>query len=268
VGAVASQVSPEQDAAYASLHTVYARLTSLDAANQELASDLADTRAELDAARREAARHRAAAESTRAELLQMTMEFERANEELRREYAAAVGEQAAMYTALPLDGLLSAFSAMARAESPAEVLESLVGALAQEFPRVALFGVRGTRLQGGRQIGFDLPDDISKIAVPLAAGTLLARAVSSRQLESHVSAGDAEGDDAAPLLPFGGDPGCAVAIPLVCRREMVGVIYADDADAPGFTPASPHTRLKFAELLRQYACLLLLKLASLHDGSS
>jgi hypothetical protein len=250
----------DRDAALAGLRAVHARLTALEAANEQLERELASVQDEIGAARSDAALQQQAADAARAELLQVTTEFERANDELRREYAAAVGEQALTCTALPLDGLLTAFAGLERATSAADLLDNVVTALAREFSRVALFRVRGNQLQGARQTGFDLPDDISKVALPLAADSLLARAVSSRQLESVLTNGEPD-----PILPFGGSPVCAVAIPLILRAEIAGVVYADDSDTPGFTASAPHTRLKFAELLRQHACLLLLKM-SVQDG--
>jgi hypothetical protein len=250
----------DRDAAIAGLRAVHARLTTLEAANDRLEHDLASAHDEIETACSEAALQRQAADAARAELLQVTSEFERANDELRREYAAAVGEQALTWTALPLDGLLTAFASLERATSSADLLDGIVTALEREFSRVALFRVRGSQLLGARQSGFELPDDISKVALPLAADSLLARAVNSRQLESVLTNGEPD-----PILPFGGSPVCAVAIPLVLRADIAGVVYADDSDTPGFMASAPHTRLKFAELLRQYACLLLVKM-SVQDG--
>lgn len=250
----------DRDAAYAGLRAVHARLTVLDSAHERLERDLAIAQEEVDAARAEAALQKAAADAAREELLQVTTEFERASDELRREYAAAVGEQALTCTALPLDGLLTAFAGLERATASADLLDAVVTALAREFSRVALFHVRANHAIGIRQTGFDLPDDISKVALPLAADSLLSRAVTSRQLESVLTNGEPD-----PVLPLGGIPVCAVAIPLAIRGDLAGIVYADDSDTPGFAASAPHTRLKFAELLRQHASLLLLKM-SVQDG--
>jgi hypothetical protein len=66
----------------------------------------------------------------------------------------------------------------------AEVLTTFASALSSKFARVALFSVRGNRLEGMHQIGFDFQNNISNVAVPLNIDSLLTRAVSSRRSES------------------------------------------------------------------------------------
>jgi hypothetical protein len=61
-----------------------------------------------------------------------------------------------------LDGLLGAFDALSAATTIGDVLATLGEQLAAEFPRVALFRVKGNRLEGTHQIGFDLNNDIGK----------------------------------------------------------------------------------------------------------
>jgi hypothetical protein len=246
---------------YASLEAVRARLMELDAANARLASELAAARADLDDARADLETERHSAITARACMAEMAAEFERALEETRHEYAAVVSEQALTCTSLPLDGLLTAFSALERTTTAPELLGSVVDALAHEFSRVALFGVRNQRLERIRDRGFDFTHDITRAVMPLSADSLLARAHESGHLESVFAGQNGEWEAA---LPFGGTPACAVAMPLVVRGQTEAVVYADDSDTPGFATSAPHMRIKFAELLRQHASLVLLRI-SIHQ---
>jgi hypothetical protein len=116
--------------------------------------------------------------------------------------------------------------------------------------------IRGNRLHGGRHSGFDR--DVSNIAIPVCADSLLARAFTSGQLETLLGTAEADPETA---LPFGGTPGCAIAMPLAAGGDTVALIYADDSDAPDFAGTAPQSRLKYAELLRQHAQLVLFRIS-------
>jgi hypothetical protein len=189
----------------------------------------------------------------------MTAEFDTALDELRHEHASVVRDQASACASLPLNELLSVFAALARSTTPAEVLTNLLKGIGREFPRVALFDVRGNRLEGVQQTGFDIGSDISKVTMPLSGDSLVSRAVSSGALESLLPGAQGAPE---PGTPFGGTPVSAVAIPIVMHGSTIAVIYADDADAPEFATAVPQTRVKFVELLHQHALLVLLKVWS------
>jgi hypothetical protein len=123
--------------------------------------------------------------------------------------------------------------------------------LAAQFSRVALFYVRGNRLEGSNQIGFDFDHDIAKLVFPLGMNSLLTRAVGSGRIE-HVT-GD-ELDDSG-LAPFGGAPTCALAMPVVVQGETLAIVYADDS---GGSAGELSTR--FASALLQHAVALLMRL--------
>jgi hypothetical protein len=214
-------------------------------------------RGEAESARSEAEVERARAESVRADAVQMATEFESTLDELRREHAAVIGEQAATYTSLPLDELLTVFNALAKATTVSEVLTALVNGIAREFSRVALFDVHGSGLKGTRQVGFDFQSDISKVVIPLSADSLLTRAVKSGRVEGFFAAPHSE---PGSIIPFGGTPACALAIPIVVQRTTVAMIYADDSDRVEFAGGAPQLRAKFAELLQQHALLVLVRI--------
>ncbi|HKC56027.1 MAG TPA: hypothetical protein VKC35_07865 [Vicinamibacterales bacterium] len=221
---------------------------ALDRAN----ADLAAARADLDAERE---RPQAAV----PDVARMAAEFEATIEEMRREHAAAIGEQAIACTSLPLDALLTVFNTVKRATTASGILGSVVDGLAREFSRVALFNVQENRLEGARQTGFTFDSDISKLRVPLTPESLLSRAIGSGRLEACFPSIHGE---AGLALPFGGTPSCAMAIPFRVNGAAVAMIYADDSDMPEFATAAPQTRAKFAELVQQHAALALLGLGA------
>ena len=157
-----------------------------------------------------------------------------------------------------LDGLLGAFDALAGATTISDVLATLGEQLAAEFPRVALFRVKGNRLEGAHQIGFDLTNDIGKVVIPLAMDSLLTRAVTSGTTERlSGDALDASG------LPFGGSPTLGLAMPIVVDGETIALVYADDFAEPRHEArGSEDVNLKFAEALRHHAVALLQRLTS------
>lgn len=157
-----------------------------------------------------------------------------------------------------LEGLLGAFEALSGATTISDVLATLSEQLAAEFPRVAMFRVKGNRLEGAHQIGFDLTNDIGKVVIPLAMDSSLSRAVTSGMTERlSGEALDASG------LPFGGSPTFGVAMPIVVDGETTALVYADDFAEPRFEGhGSDDVNLKFAEALRHHTVALLQRLTT------
>jgi len=187
----------------------------------------------------------------------VSAQFERTLDELRHEHASTIREQARSCITLPLDELLTVFNALERSTTLAEALTALFDGLGREFSRVALFAVRASRLEGVQQAGFEFEHDISKIAIPLASDSLLGRAVASGRIEGAM-AGVATGSTG---MPFGGEPGCAVALPISIQGAVVAVIYADDSDRIEFASTAPQALVKFAELLLMHAILVLFRIS-------
>ena len=69
-------------------------------------------------------------------------------------------------TVLPLDELLAVFSSLASASTPSAVLTTVVSGLGREFSRVALFRVRGSRLECVSHVGFEFEGDVAKVVIP------------------------------------------------------------------------------------------------------
>jgi hypothetical protein len=204
----------------------------------------------------QAARDRA--EAAEAELAQTSAHFAETLDELRQEHATTVREQALSYITLPLDELLTVFNALDRASTLAEGLSALFAGLVREFSRVALFAVRANRFEGVKQSGFDFEHDISKVVVPMAPDSLLGRAVLARRIEGVFSSEAS----ASVGMPFGGSPGCAVALPIALHGKIVAVIYADDSDRPEFASTAPQALVKFAELLLMHGVLVLHRIST------
>jgi hypothetical protein len=157
-----------------------------------------------------------------------------------------------------LDGLIGAFDALSAATTISDVLATLGEQLAAEFPRVALFRVKGNRLEGAHQIGFDLTNDIGKVVIPLAMDSLLTRAVTSGVTERLSGAAlDASG------LPFGGSPTFGLAMPVVVDGETIALVYADDFAEPAHEArGAEDVNVKFAEALRHHTVALLMRLTT------
>jgi len=122
-----------------------------------------------------------------------------------------------------LDASTQSIDEMAASTTIGDLLASLVRQLSVEFSRVALFRVKGNRLEGEYQIGFDDTSDITKLVLPLTIDSLITRAVGSgmvEQLKGH------ELDDSS-RAPFAGSPTSAMALPVAFQGETIAVVYAD-----------------------------------------
>ena len=214
-----------------------ARVQELEAENRRLKAVLTRADADLETAQSELEAERIQLQRTRAELTRSASQFDRALEEFRREHLITLNNQTQSSTALALDGLLTMFAELERAATVPDLLLGVTESLAHEFSRVAVIEIRDNRLHGGRHTGFD--HDVSKVAIPTCADSLLARSFTSGRLETLLTTAEA---DSEMVLPFGGSPGCAIAMPLAVNGETVALIYADDSDAPDFAGTAPQSR--------------------------
>jgi len=227
---------------------------------EALRAELQEALAWNEALRAEVQETRERLESTELELSRTSAEFERTFEELRDEHANTIREQALSCITLPLDELLTVFNALERASTMAEALTALFDGLVREFSRVALFAVRAGRLEGVQQAGFDFDQDISRVVIPLSSESLLGRTVTSNRIEATIS-----GVVKSPTgMPFGGEPGCAVTLPIAIGGSVVAVMYADDSDRLEFASTAPQALIKFAELLLMHATLVLFRISAEH----
>jgi hypothetical protein len=254
----------------------------LDSLNAELES----ARAKLDEAAVERARFeevasvaQGQAEAAEAKLEAVTALFktsnsrvkalERAQEEHDRVVRALQGKLHAQATAggaadggslSLLDELLGSFESLSAATTIADVLTTLTEQLAADFSRVALFRVKGNRLEGEHQIGVDLPADVAKVVMPLGMDSLLTRAASSGELMRLTGRELADSSRA----PFAGAPTCALALPIVVNGETMAVAYADDSGQADSErgPVDLERSARVADALRQHTVALLSRLTS------
>jgi multidrug efflux pump subunit AcrA (membrane-fusion protein) len=228
------------------------------AQTESIRAELDETRSWNEALRAELQEARERLDAAEVELSQLSAQFERTLDELRHEHASTIREQALSCITLPLDELLTVFNGLERSTSLAEALTALFDGLVREFSRVALFAVRSGRLEGVQQSGFEFEQDISKVVIPMSSDSLLGRSVSSGRIEGSL-AGVGSGSTG---MPFGGEPGCAVALPISIQGVVAAVIYADDSDRLEFASTAPQALVKFAELLLMHATLVLFRISA------
>jgi len=254
------QAAIEKDlkAAESRATTAWAELQALQQQATTSRAELAATTSARAALEREVAAARALAESAAGEAARLTAQHQGALDEMRREHAETMRDQMVASPALPLNELITVFHALDAASSVGDVLTTLVGGLAREFSRVALFRVQGNRLEGMQQAGFEFDRDISKLVFPLTVDSMLTRAATSAKMETLIAPPETTG----ALVPFGGTPGCALALPVAIHGETLAVIYADDVDRTEGPSSGPHLPAQFAEVLFHHAQLVLLRIAT------
>jgi chromosome segregation ATPase len=133
-----------------------------------------------------------------------------------------------------------------------DLLAALVTGLSVEFPRVALFRVKGNCVEGELQVGFEQTTDVTKFVFPLNLDSLLTRVVSSGTVERLTGSALA----AHGATPFGGTPAAALALPIVLQGEPLAVLYAEDADRSLISQAAS---VGFAKLLVAETVVLLMR---------
>ena len=114
-------------------------------------------------------------------------------------------------------------------QSQADVLAALLRNAAHFADRVALFVVKGDQAIGWRTCSVQDPsklEAIPGIAVSLSGSSVVSSAARSRSAET---ASGASGDDSAVAEGLGGEPQQLAAVPLVARKRVVAVLYADSA---------------------------------------
>jgi chromosome segregation ATPase len=182
--------------------------------------------------------------------IQLRVEAEGHEQELAGRLAQleSVREQLASLTSL-FDASLQAADDLAAAHNINEVLTALVRQLSTVYSRVAMFRVKGNKLEGDYQIGFNLTTDVTKLVIPLSVDSLMARAASSGVIETHTGSESDERKQA----PFGSSTAAALAVPIVVRGETLAVVYAEEAESGSDVPAVPTASHEtFARLLSHH----------------
>jgi chromosome segregation ATPase len=167
-----------------------------------------------------------------------------------RAEAEALRRDVARSAAL-LDSAVLVVDELASVSTAPDLLSTLVHGLSVEFPRVALFLVKGTRLEGELQVGFGKTTDVSELVFPLTSDSPLTRAASSGVV-TRLTAGELAG----PGAPFGGMPSAALVLPIVLQEKPLAVVYAEESDRGS---GSQTSSLGFAKLLVSQTVVLLMR---------
>jgi predicted nucleic acid-binding Zn-ribbon protein len=253
------QTATEQrDAIAAQLKAATARLQTLErnqAGNDDRVKQAEAKLKELqksEAALREQAAGR---EKSDAALREQTAKGEKETAAAQAKIAALTAEAGRARSLV--ETCLKGIDELAGASTIAALLTALSKQLASQFPRVALFRVKGNRLEGEQNVGFD-QKDVTKLVIPLNMDSMITRVVASGAVESAI--GPAIEEAGGP--PLGGAPAIAIALPIVIQGETIAVVYADDAGqkGPARDKESYVASVGFAKLMLKQTGVLLMRL--------
>jgi hypothetical protein len=124
-------------------------------------------------------------------------------------------------------GLKASMAVVEKGTNLSEVLTHLVGEVAKQVDRVAMFIVKNNAAVGWYARGFDHNEAVKALTVPLTADTLFRLVHGSRHAtRGHVSHSPAT---VQALARLGGDPQGVLAVPLILRDKVAAVLYCDTA---------------------------------------
>jgi hypothetical protein len=152
---------------------------------------------------------------------------ERINE---NEIGAAMSEVVAANPMAPAAGggigtLRASLAAIEKGASLSEVLTYLVNEVSGYTDRAAMFIVKGANAIGWYARGFQSPDAVKTINIPLAADTILRNVNAGRKpMRGHISQTPGTGQAMARL---GGSPQAVMAVPLVLKDKIAAILYCD-----------------------------------------
>jgi hypothetical protein len=127
-----------------------------------------------------------------------------------------------------LSNLKRAIEEIQNQQSQTEVLSALLRNAAQFADRVALFVVKGDQAIGWRSCEVRDRNNLESInvALSLSGSTVVSNAARSGSAES---ASGTNAEDAVLIEQLGGEPQQLAAMPLVVRKRVVALLYADSA---------------------------------------
>ena len=174
----------------------------------------------------------------------------------RQAEIATLGQEAERARAV-FDACLRGADELGAATTVAALLGALAKQLATQFSRVAVFRLKGNRLEGEHQVGFDQTKDVTKLIIPLSMDSMITRVVSSGAVESVAGKQRIEAG-----TPLGGTPSTAVSLPIMFHGQAIAVVYADDSGqkATSHTTGGSDARVGFARVMLAQTGVLLLRL--------
>jgi hypothetical protein len=121
--------------------------------------------------------------------------------------------------------LKASIAAIEKGTNLSEVLTHLIAEVTKHVDRAAMFIIKGQAAVGWYARGFEHPDSIKSVNIPLTADTVFRAVASSRHsMRGHISQSPATGQALARLR---GDPQGIVAVPLILRDKVAAVLYCD-----------------------------------------
>ncbi len=125
-------------------------------------------------------------------------------------------------------GLKASLAVIEKGTNLSEVLTHLVVEVTKGIERAAMFIVKSNAAVGWYARGFDHPESIKSLSVPLNADTVFRVVFSSRHAtRGHITHSPAT---AQALARLGGDPHGILAVPLILRDKVAAVLFCCSAD--------------------------------------
>ena len=139
--------------------------------------------------------------------------------------AEVLSRQPATPPAADYSGLKASIATIEKGGNLSEVLTHLVTEVNRRIDRAAMFIVKSNAAVGWYGRGFDHPEVVKSITIPLTADTVFRVVNSSRHAtRGHVT--HSPGTSQA-LARLGGDPQGILAVPLILRDKVAAVLYCD-----------------------------------------
>jgi hypothetical protein len=143
--------------------------------------------------------------------------------------AQAIGEvltqQPPAAGAADYSGLKASIAAIEKGTNLSEVLTQLMGEVTRHAERAAMFIVKNNAAVGWHARGFDHPEAVKTLTIPLTADTVFRLAHGSRSAaRGHVNHSPAT---AQALGRLGGTPQGILAVPLILRDKVAAILYCD-----------------------------------------
>jgi hypothetical protein len=142
--------------------------------------------------------------------------------------AAAIAEVVAQQppaAAADYSGLKSSIAAIEKGTNLSEVLTHLMTEVTRHVERAAMFIVKNNAAVGWHARGFDHPEAVKAVTIPLTADTVFRLVHGSRSAtRGHVSHSPAT---TQALARLGGAPQGVMAVPLILRDKVAAILYCD-----------------------------------------
>jgi hypothetical protein len=139
--------------------------------------------------------------------------------------AEVLSQQPPLAAAADYSALKASIAAIEKGTSLSEVLTGLMTEVTRHAERAAMFIVKNNAAVGWNARGFDHPDAIKAVTIPLAADTIFRIVHGSRSAtRGHVSQSPGTGQALARL---GGGAQGIVAVPLILRDKVAAILYCD-----------------------------------------